>query len=175
MTEEGRVTGPDGFDDFVVEHGRGLLRLAWLLTGDWAAAEDLVQTTFTKTWKNWDRVSRADEPAAYVRRILVNTHLRWRRRRWTGEQPYAEVPEQADRDEIGTVELRQSLRTALGTLPPRQRAVVALRYFADLSEIQTAAALGCSTGTVKSQASRALATLRSNPALADLLAVEVKS
>jgi RNA polymerase sigma-70 factor (sigma-E family) len=163
---------PDSFTDFVTGQGRGLLRTAWLLTGDWASAEDLVQTTFTKAWRHWDRVGDTDDPAAYVRRIMLNCHLRTMRRRWNGERPTAELPEVPGDDEQAASDVRTSLRTALAALPPRQRAVVVLRYFSDLTEAQTAAELGCSVGTVKSQASRAMATLRSHPALAGLLTVE---
>jgi RNA polymerase sigma-70 factor (sigma-E family) len=170
------VGQPDGFTDFVTVQGRGLLRTAWLLTGDWPAAEDLVQTTFIKVWRHWERVRDTDDPAAYVRRILVNTHLKMLRRRWSGERPAAELPEGTDAlDALEASDVRHSLRAALATLPPRQRAVVVLRYFSDLSEAQTAAELGCSVGTVKSQASRAMVTLRSHPALAGLLTVEANS
>lgn len=163
---------PDSFTDFVTEQGRGLLRTAWLLTGDWAASEDLVQTTFTRVWRHWDRVRDADDPASYVRRIMLNCHLKTLRRRWNGERPTATLPEVAGVDAHAASEIRTSLETALATLPPRQRAVVVLRYFSDLTEVQTAAELGCSVGTVKSQASRAMVTLRSHPALAGLLTVE---
>jgi len=168
------VAEPDGFTGFVAGQGRGLLRTAWLLTGDWASAEDLVQTTFTQVWRSWDRVRRKDDPSTYVRRIMLNAHLKQQRRRWHGERPTAVLPEAPGRDVTQDSDVRQSLRTALATLPPRQRAVVVLRYFTDLSEAQTAAALGCSVGTVKSQASRAMVALRAHPALAGLL-VEAKS
>jgi RNA polymerase sigma-70 factor (sigma-E family) len=163
---------PDSFTDFVTEQGRALLRTAWLLTGDWAAAEDLVQTTFTKVWRHWDRVQDTNDAVSYVRRMMLNCHLKTLRRRWNGERPTAVLPEIVCADEHAASEIRASLRAALATLPPRQRAVVVLRYFNDLSEAQTAAELGCSVGTVKSQASRAMATLRSHPALAGLLTVE---
>ena len=169
------MTPSDGFTEFVAGHGRSLLRTAWLLTGDWAAAEDLVQTTFGTAWRHWDRVAGTDVPLSYVRRIMLNTHLKARRRRWHGEHPVAVVPEEPDRPAdaaLETSDIRHSLCAALATLPPRQRAVVVLRYFSDLSENQTAAELGCSVGTVKSQASRAMAALRSHPALAGLLTME---
>ena len=104
--------------------------------------------------------------------MMINLQLKARRRRWNGERPVAVVPERPAGDPLATAEVRHSLRAALATLPPRQRAVVVLRYFCDLTEAQTAAELGCSVGTVKSQASRAMTTLRSHPALAGLLTAE---
>lgn len=169
------MVATDGFDDFVVGQGRGLLRSAWLLTGDWASAEDLVQSTLAKTWRRWPKVREADDAAAYVRRILINTHLGMRRRRWIGERPTADLPETATSDTTVDSDLRHCIRAALAALPPRQRAVVVLRYFCDLTESQTAAELGCSVGTVKSQASRALAVLRSDPALIGVLTTEMNS
>ncbi|WP_112244723.1 SigE family RNA polymerase sigma factor [Kribbella monticola] len=165
----------DAFVRLVTAHERELLRAAWLLTGNWASAEDLLQTTLTKTWQNWGKVSAADEPLAYVRRILVNTHLKLAARRWKAELPFAVLPDQPARDGTTDSDLRAGLVKALAGLPPRQRAVVVLRYLCDLTEAQTAAALGCSIGTVKAQASRAMAILRTNPALAGLLDVEVSS
>ncbi len=169
------MTQPDGFTQFVTAHGRALLRTAWLLTGDWASAEDLVQTTFDRAWRHWDRVATTDDPVPYVRRMMLNLHLKARGRRWNGERPVAVVPDQPGGDALAISDVRHSLVTALATLPPRQRAVVVLRYFSDLTEAQTAAALGCSVGTVKSQSSRAMTALRSHPALSGLLATEVNT
>lgn len=163
----------DAFVELVTANNRDLLRAAWLLTGNWASAEDLLQTTLTKVWQNWGKVTRADEPVAYVRRILVNTHLKLASRRWRAELPFAVLPDRPTRDGTAGSDLRGGLAKALAGLPPRQRAVVVLRYLCDLSEAQTAETLGCSTGTVKAHASRAMATLRTNPTLADLLDVEV--
>ena len=163
----------DAFVRLVTAHNRELLRAAWLLTGNWASAEDLLQTTLTKVWQNWDKVTKADEPLAYVRRILVNTHLKLASRRWRAELPYAEPPDLPAQDGMTGSDLRAALAKALAGLPPRQRAVVVLRYLCDLSEAQTAETLGCSIGTVKGQASRAMAILRTEPALAGLLDVEV--
>ena len=151
-------------EDFIAANSRMLLRSAWLLTGDWASAEDLVQVALLKSWQRWESIE-ADAPEVYVRRVLVNTFLSWRRRRWNGERPVAELPERAAVDELSTRELRHSLRGALLGLPVRQRAVVVLRYFNDLSEAQTADVLGCSIGNVKSQAHRALNKLRAAPEL----------
>ena len=152
---------PDGFRDFVVARSPALVRSAWLLTGDDAAAQDLVQAALAKTWSRWPRVVRQDAPEQYVRRVMVSTYLTWCRRRWRGETPVAAVPDTADaRDQYAAADLRRSVRAALRELPPRQRAVVVLRYFDDLTEAQAAEVLGCSVGTVKSQAAKALAKLR---------------
>jgi RNA polymerase sigma-70 factor (sigma-E family) len=149
------------FDEFVAARSRALLRTAYLLTHDHALAEDLLQTALTKAWFAWRRLDGNPEP--YVRRILVNTYASWWRRKWNGEHPTDELPERAadDADAEPT-----DLWTAMARLPRRQRAVVVLRYFEDLTEAQTAEVLGCSVGTVKSQTSKALAKLRIDPALA---------
>jgi RNA polymerase sigma-70 factor (sigma-E family) len=167
------LSDSDAFVELVTDHERELLRAAWLLTGSWSSAEDLLQTTLTKVWQNWGKVAKADEPLAYIRRILVNTHLKLASRRWKGELPYAELPDRPSLDGTAGSDLRSGLTRALASLPPRQRAVVVLRYLCDLSEAQTAVTLGCSIGTVKGQASRAMAILRTDPALAGLLDVEV--
>lgn len=157
------------FREFVVSRQRGLLRSAWLLTGDWAAAEDLVQTSLLKVWPRWPRVVANGHEDAYVRRVVLNTYLSSRRRAWHRERPTADVPEAEAADTLTGSELRPALLNGLAALPPRQRAVVVLRYFEDLSEAQCAEALGCAVGTVKSQTSKALATLRRNPLLVSLL------
>ncbi|GGO76387.1 SigE family RNA polymerase sigma factor [Nocardioides deserti] len=157
--------GAPDFDAFVAARSTDLLRTAYLLTRDAALAEDLLQTALAKAWFAWSRIEGNPEP--YVRRILVNTFASWWRRRWNGEQPWAEPPEPppAAGVEAG-VDQRQDLWTAMGRLPRRQRAVVVLRFVEDLSEAETARLLGISTGTVKSQTSKALAKLRIDPALA---------
>jgi RNA polymerase sigma-70 factor (sigma-E family) len=138
-------TTPD-FDEFVAARSSRLLRTAYLLTRDHALAEDLLQTALTKAWFAWSRIDNDPEP--YVRRILVNTFASWWRRKWNGEQAFAEPPEpdagpggQDDADQ------RQDLWTAMGRLPRRQRAVVVLRFVEDLTEAETARTLGISTGT----------------------------
>lgn len=152
------------YDRFVQERSPRLLRVAYLMTRDWAAAEDLLQSALVKAWFAWRRVN--GDPEAYVRRIIVTTHISWRRRRWTGEVPAREpdggahVPDPAhDHAE------RDALWGALGRLAPRQRAILVLRYFEDLTEAQTAETLGIAIGTVKAQAHRALAKLRGDAAL----------
>src|SRR5690349_952121 len=148
-----------GFREFVVARQDALLRTAWLLTGNWQDAEDLVQVALVKCWRHWRRISAAGDPYGYVRRVLVTSHLTWRRRRWHGEQPVGEMPENAGPDEIAGVQLRDALATGLGQLGARQRAVLVLRFYEDLSVGQVAELLGISPGTVKSQTSKALARL----------------
>ena len=146
-----------GFDEFVGTRSGALLRTAYLLTGDRALAEDLLQTVLAKCWFGWGRIDGPPEP--YVRRALVTTYATGWKRRWRSEYPTGELPDTPV--PVGSVvEDRDVLWRALGALPRRQRAVVVLRYYEDLSEAETAAALGISPGTVKSQASRALAALR---------------
>lgn len=157
---------PDGFREFVAARSAALVRSAWLLTGDEAAAQDLVQTALVKTWTRWSRIVRQDAPEAYVRRVMMSTFLSWTRRLSRRELLVELVPERADpRDDVADVELRSPVHRALCALPPRQRAVIVLRYFDDLTEAQTATVLGCSVGTVKSQNAKALAKLRESPLL----------
>jgi RNA polymerase sigma-70 factor (sigma-E family) len=152
------VSSPDqdGFQEFVVARRPALLRTAYLLTGSHADAEDLVQTTLIKVVPRWKRI--ADRPEPYVRQVLARESIsRWRRRRWR-EIPAHRLP---DRPVDGPdAERRVALSRALGALPPRQRAVIVLRYYEDLTEKDTASVLGIAVGTVKSQAREALARLR---------------
>lgn len=165
MTEVRRdaAVGGAGFEEFVAARGPVLLRTAYLLTGDRGRAEDLVQTALGKTWPKWSSIESGPREA-YVRKVMVTTYIAWWRRRWNGEHPTEVLPEQASREP--DLALRRDLLAALASLPRGQRAVVVLRYFDDLTEVQTAEALGVSVGTVKSQGARALAALRSSPALA---------
>lgn len=159
--------GP-AFADFVVREQPALLRLAVLLTGDRGHAEDLVQTALLKTYRHWERISRRGEPTAYVRRVLVTSHTSWRRRLWTTEQVVEVLPERAD-PRPAPADPDEDLRAALRALPPRMRTAVVLRYYADLSEEQVAATMGCSASTVNTQTARGLARLRellTPPALA---------
>jgi RNA polymerase sigma-70 factor (sigma-E family) len=163
------VVSTDGdveFSAFAASRWPGLVRLAFGLTGDRWTAEDIAQTTLARAFVAWRRVSRADDPDAYLRRILINaSHRRFRGRRVT-EQPGdpPEIPVDGPADLVGE---RAALLAALHELPPRQRAVVVLRYWEDLTDAQIAAALGCSASTVRSQLSRALAKLRESPALGE--------
>lgn len=152
------------FDDFVAARSTALLRTAYLLTRDHALAEDLLQTSLTKAWFSWKKIDGHHE--AYVRRILATTYASWWRRKWNGEHPTGEMPEpEPHRD--GDSDATHDVWIALGRLPRKQRAVVVLRFFEDLSVQETADALHVTPGTVKSQLSKALAHLRIDPALAD--------
>jgi RNA polymerase sigma-70 factor (sigma-E family) len=153
---------PD-FDEFVTARSGRLLRTAYLLTRDHGLAEDLLQTALAKAWFAWGRIQRDPEP--YVRKVLVNTYATWWRRKWNGEQPVEELPDQGHPDHAEGAGVSRDLWEALGRLPRRQRAVVVLRFFEDLSEAETARILDCSPGTVKSQTSKALAKLRVDPAV----------
>jgi RNA polymerase sigma-70 factor (sigma-E family) len=145
-----------GFEEFVLARRAALLRTAYLLTGSHADAEDLVQVALLRCVPRWKRI--ADRPEPYVRQVLARESIsRWRARRWR-ETSVAEVPDQPS-PAAPAVE-RMALRSALMALPPRQRAVIVLRYYDDLTEKQTAAMLGIAVGTVKSQARDGLARLR---------------
>lgn len=146
------------FADFVALRSPSLLRTAFLLTGNRATAEDLLQTALAKSWRRWSQMS--DHPEPYVRTVLINTYLSWSRRSWTREQPSRDLPERPVEDRTGEVDEREAPWAAVQRLPRRQRAVVVLRYFEDLSETETARLLQVSVGTVKSQNSKALAALR---------------
>nr|WP_230417017.1 SigE family RNA polymerase sigma factor [Micromonospora tarapacensis] len=148
------------FRDFVTSRSAALLRTAYLLTGDWGIAEDLLQTALTKTYLAWKRLGGIEAIEPYARRVMVNTSTSWWRRRWHGERPTEVLPERAAVDEIDQQLDRDVLWRHLRALPARQRAVLVLRFYEDMSEAQTAAILEISPGTVKSQTSRALATLR---------------
>ena len=158
------------FAEFVRDRSPGLLRAAWLLTGDWHLAQDLVQVALEKSWPRWGR--DVEHPEAYVRRVLLTTYLSWRSRRWIGEVPTADPPDHGATYDGS--DLRLALLTALAALTPRQRAVLVLRYFEDLSEQQAADALGCSVGSVKAHASRGLEQLRRTPGLAEALGEEAR-
>ncbi len=156
-----------GFEEFVAARSPALLRTAWLLTGDDGLAEDLVQTALAKAWPRWDSV-RHDDPEGYVRAIVATTYATWWRRKWRGEVPTESLPDSASPDEYAAADVRDPVRRALAALTRGQRAVVVLRHFDDLTEAQTAAALGISVGTVKSQHARAMAALRTSPHLQGL-------
>lgn len=150
------------FDEFVAEHVDGLLRTAYLIVWDEAEAEDLVQECLLKVARRWPRIRRMERPLAYARRILVNLTLdgaRGRARRRSELEPSARVDEIAV-DPVASVDGRVELLDALSQLSARQQAVLVLRYFNDLTEVEVAEVLGCQPGTVKSSASRGLARLR---------------
>jgi RNA polymerase sigma-70 factor (sigma-E family) len=149
------------FAAYMTARQPSLLRTAYLLTGDRHTAEDLVQTAFAKLYLSWDKVQRRELVDAYVRRILVNEHTSLWRRAWKRRETSTdEPPEQQSLDRHDHGE-GAALWEFVQTLPRRQRAVIVLRYYEDLSEAEIADALGISVGTVKSQASRALAAMRS--------------
>lgn len=149
------------FDSFVRESSSGLARLAFLLTGDRQLGEDLLQTALCKVLPHWHRVITNGDPTPYVRTVMVRTAIGWRRRRWNGETPANDLPEPtASSDFSNALDTRERLRAVLTTLPARQRAVVVLRFYEDRSEAEVAQLLGCSVGTVKSQAAKALTKLR---------------
>lgn len=149
-----------GFRDYVTARSRSLLRTAYLLTGNRADAEDLVQAALAKTYLAWDRIEDRSALDGYVRRAMVNTHISWWRRRRLEEYPTDEIPDQAVADQTGSSDMADTLRRAVDRLPQRMRAAVVLRYFEDMTEAEVAAALGVSLGTVKSTVSRAVAKLR---------------
>jgi RNA polymerase sigma-70 factor (sigma-E family) len=150
----------DEFREFVAARSAALLRSAYLLAGDWATAEDLLQTALTKTYLAWKRLGEIEAVEPYARRVLVNTATSWWRRRWHGERPTEFLPERAVADATEEQLDRDLLWKHVKALPARQRAVLVLRFYEDMSEAQTAELLNISAGTVKSQTSRALGTLR---------------
>lgn len=145
------------FEEYVAARGRALWRTAWLLTGDPHKAEDLVQTALVKCWRRWDAIA-GDTVDGYVRKALVTTYTDWWRRKWTGEVPTETLPEAVTADP--DLAVRQDVIAALAGLPRGQRAVVVLRFYEDLTEVQAADVLGISVNTVKSQVRVALQRVR---------------
>ncbi len=157
--------------NFVTHHANGLCNTAYLLCGDWRRAEDATQEALLKLYRSWPRLQRSGAIGAYARKVVVSTTLDTFRRRSStevvgGETYFSSTADPAD--PMGRLESRLLIVQALAELPARQRACLVLRYFDELSVSETAEALGCSTGTVKSQTLRALEKLRLNPAFADL-------
>ena len=156
----GRDAPGEDFDEFVRSRSARLLRTAFAMTGDHQAAEDLVQDALAKVYVRWATIRMS--PDAYARKVLVHAVTdRWRLRGRRPETPLRPIHDRATPDSSDSQALRDELVRALRALPPRQRAVVALRYLEDLGEADIAAAVGCSVGTVKSQLSRGLVRLRS--------------
>ena len=160
------------FREFMHARWPAMVRLAYGLTGDQGHAEDVAQAAFARAYASWPRVKRSGDPDAYVRQIVINENRnRFRKRRvperLTGSPPESALVDVPWTDAIREYDERSALIAALRRLGPRQRAVIVLRYWLDLTEQETAAALNCSVGTVKSQASRALATLRESIELVD--------
>ena len=149
------------FTEFVRVHGPSLLRTARLLTGDRGRGEDLTQSALARAYAQWPKVEQADVPAAYVRRLLVNSHLSWRRLLSSTEQVIESVPDRGDGYDLQAAHAAaDEMRTALMHLRPRVRTAVVLRFFDDLSEAETARLMGCSTSTVSKHVGAGLATLR---------------
>lgn len=148
------------FDSWLVAREPALQRLALLLTNDEHAAQDLVQTTLAKLYLAWDRLDDRDRLDAYARRILLNEHRSAWRRPWRRREVMTDDPPDVGQPAIEYDGSREAVWRFVASLPPRQRAVIVLRYYEDLSEAEIADALSISLGTVKSQASRALAALR---------------
>jgi RNA polymerase sigma-70 factor (sigma-E family) len=152
------------FEDYVTDQGQSLLRLAYVLTGDGDRAEDLAQTALADAYRHWRKVDAARQPDAYVRRMLVNAHLDWHRRRSSTEQPTDLAgwePRAVNADPADEVVSRDQLRAALSTLAPRSRTALVLRYYADLDDNGIASAMGVSASAVRATISRALTALRS--------------
>jgi RNA polymerase sigma-70 factor (sigma-E family) len=158
-----RKADEEQFHDFVAARMDRWRRSAFLLCRDWHTADDLVSVTVAKLFENWRKVSRADNPDAYAQRVLARSSLDARRRLWNRERPTEHLPDQGSTPEH-RIEDQQSLAGLLDALGPRQRAVLVLRFYLDMSVEETADVLRISPGTVKSQSARGLITLR---ALAD--------
>ena len=156
------VTRDSSFEQYVAAVSGRLFTMALLLSGQHPAeAEDLLQDVLERAYSRWSRITGNGDPDAYVRQMIVNAAIdRWRRTQRRREQSLAESDEIAARDQSGDLADRDLLLRALAELPPRQRAVLVLRYFEDLSEARTATMLGCTVGAVKSQTSRALSRVR---------------
>ena len=150
------------FAAYVRDRGDHHLRVAVLLTGDWHAAEDLVQASLVKLYRAWPKLRGDGDPDAYLRRIMVNTHRSWWRARWRRETPAGELPDTVIADFADGQAFAALVRQALQALPQRQRAAVVLRYCADLPEAEVADLLGCSVGTVKTHTHRGLRAMREN-------------
>ncbi|MEU2620875.1 SigE family RNA polymerase sigma factor [Streptomyces sp. NPDC007157] len=162
------------FQSFMTGRWPRLMRTAFLLTGEQHAAEDLVQSTLEQVFVAWRKVGSADDPEAYVRRVMINAHARRHRRKLKeflaprdDSGLVREVPDTGDR--IAQADDPSALLKALAQLPPRQREAVVLRYWEDLTETQAAEAMGCSVGTVKSNAAKGIAKLRAIPGLVEMV------
>lgn len=156
------------FDEYVTARWSRLVRSAVLLGCSPTEAEDLVQSALVRCLLNWSRVQRAEARDAYVHKVLVNSFISSRRRRWTSEHPTEVIPEVPVADQTDRVHEADLVLRSLARLPTEQRAAVVLRYYAHLDEQQMCLALGVAAGTVKSRLSRALKTLAADEQLADL-------
>jgi len=149
------------FEEFVSDRGDPLLRLAFVLTGDRFRAEDLTQTVLAETYNRWSRISKANDPDAYVRKMLVHANIDWHRRRWSRERPVdmgQDVLTHVDHaDQIGD---QDEMRVLLLRLAPRARTVLVLRYYLDMDDIAIADMMNIKLSSVRTAASRALESLR---------------
>jgi RNA polymerase sigma-70 factor (sigma-E family) len=153
----------DSFVDFVRTRSDHHRRVAVLLAGEWHAGQDLLQASLVKLYRAWPRIDTSSGADAYLHRIMVNQQHSWWRTRWRREIPVDQFPEPGyAEDPAGRYADGQLIRTALARLPHRQRAVLVLRYFADLPEAEVAAILGCSLGSVKTHAHRGIKALRTH-------------
>jgi len=158
------------FEEFVAAHGQSMLRLAFVLSSDRHLAEDLTQTALADAYRHWRRVQAVGSPEAYVRRMLVNAHLSWRRRRSATERPtdLREATGAVLADPGEEIAARDQMRVLLAGLAPRARTVLVLRFYVDLDDAAIAETMGVSASAVRATASRALASLR-GPAVVDAL------
>ena len=163
------------FEDVAAEHGRALVRVAYLLCHDSGRAEDLAQEALMKALTRWQRHGAPDHPAAYLRRIVVTEYLGWRRKRASTEVVVDDLTDAAGSgpDAVADVDARDLAWRAMAALPAKQRAVLVLRYYEGLPDREIATLVGVGEGTVRSLASRAFATLRTHPDLADFVSAGV--
>ena len=147
------------FDEFMNAQWAPLFRTAYLLTGDYQLAEDVLQTAFAKAFMSWSKISKTGQPVAYTRKIVTNQAMSWWRRRSSTEVPTLDIPGDHHVGHEDRVTQASVVWSVLATLPTKQRAVMVLRYYEDLTEAQIADTLNISTGSVKSHASAARATL----------------
>lgn len=173
LTGEPAMDAAPEFDAFVAARSAALRRLAVLLTADDGHADDAVQSALLAAWRRWDRISRMDDVEAYVRTVVINT-VRTSHRGRGREILGADPPERRVADGADAVAERDPVWRALRRLPARQRAVLVLRFYEDMTEAQTAAALGCHVGTVKKYTARAFETLRNDARLAPPASMEVR-
>ena len=151
---------PAAFAEFVAARSAALHRTAYLMVGERQLAQDLLQEAFTKTYVTWPTLRDPGKAEAYTRKVITTTAISWYRRKSWQERPSDTLPEASHDGHADELTQRAWVWSALQGLPPRQRAAIVLRYYEDLTEAQTAAALGCAVGTVKSQVHAGLATLR---------------
>ena len=157
---EGQRKDVAAFSDLVTARSQSLFHTAYLIVGDHQLAQDLLQESLVKTYVAWPRLRDVSKADAYARRTIVTTAISWRRRRSFHERPVDVLPDVGVTDHVDELATRDALWAQLLMLSPRQRAAIVLRFYLDLSEAQTAEAMGCSVGAVKSQTSAGLSRLR---------------